>query len=294
MEDGGVFHICTKGFADRLMFKDAEDFVQGVNKAALSFRPDCQILALCLMSNHVHFVARGDFENVKRAFHKFKKTYGMWYSDKYDELKVFKHWPHKIIKCSDTDYMKDVIGYVYRNPVGHSETNNPYYYPWSSVNVHFSKNYGIQSGMDRRVVFGGVQMNFSDLKQWQKRKLFHTQDEVPDNWSVCESGMFSYESFIGNEFVEKLFRTERAFNYFVQKREHREDGASFVDLTMESDAVCCDYNVLKKCKDISYKLFGTCDVESLEEDKKIKVMKALKYHYCTDERMLQRIFGVSV
>lgn len=190
--------------------------------------------------------------------------------------------------------MKEVVGYVYRNPVGHSETNNPYYYPWSSINVHFSKNYCISSGIDRYVTVDGVRIKFSGLKKWQKRKYFHTQDEVPDSWTICENGMVSYDSFIETATVEKLFRTEKSFNYFIQKRERKEDGSSFVDLTMESDAVCCDYNVLKKGKDISYRLFGTYDVDSLDRFQKMKIVKTLKYHYCTDGRMLQRIFGLSV
>ena len=42
-----LFHICTKGFTDRLLFKDKTDFIQGVNKTALAFNGLCKLAAVC-------------------------------------------------------------------------------------------------------------------------------------------------------------------------------------------------------------------------------------------------------
>ena len=59
-----MFHVCTKGFSDRLLFRDRKDFIQGINRAALAFNGNCRIAAMCLMSNHVHFIAIGDEDKV--------------------------------------------------------------------------------------------------------------------------------------------------------------------------------------------------------------------------------------
>ena len=64
----GYFHVYTKGLEDRLIFRDREDFIAGMNLVAVvCFSVEVRLLAFVLMSNHVHFVVRGSREEVERC-----------------------------------------------------------------------------------------------------------------------------------------------------------------------------------------------------------------------------------
>ena len=63
----GYFHVYTKGLEDRLIFRDREDFIAGMNLVAVvCFSVEVRLLAFVLMSNHVHFVVRGSREEAER------------------------------------------------------------------------------------------------------------------------------------------------------------------------------------------------------------------------------------
>ena len=284
-----MFHVCTKGFSDRLLFRDRKDFIQGINRAALAFNGNCRIAAMCLMSNHVHFIAIGDEDKVEMSIVKFKKTYSMWMASRYGVTKVFRRWPHSIIRCAGNDYMKSVISYVYRNPVGHSETNNPYYYPWSSINVHFTEEGHISPYY---FSYKGQTVDVNLLHPWEKRAILHTKDEIPEAWIINSEGMLTFSSFIDTSIVESIFRTERSFNYFIQRRERDSSGRSVVRLDMEEENLCCDISALKMAGRISALKYGVGNVLELEESQKRELMEELIVKYGTDEAIVRRILGL--
>lgn len=289
-----IFHICTKGFPDRLLFRDREDFIQGVNRTALSFNGLCSLAAVCLMSNHVHYIAAGDETDARKAIVKFKKTYGMWLSEKYGEQKVFRRWPHSIFPCTGSDYLKEAVSYVYKNPAGHSETNNPYYYPWSSVNIHFRDTKNACGTKEHSCIsFKGMSKETSCLKQWEKKEILRTKDMILDTWSINPEGMVTFNSFIDTSIVESIFRTERSFNYFIQKRDKDISGRSMIRLDMEEEHLCCDASALKKAAEISLARFNTDDIFSLDARKKNEIRLELVIKYGTPDTVADRVFGMS-
>lgn len=285
-----LFHICTKGFNDRIIFRDKHDFIQGINKTALSFYGHCKLAAVCFMSNHVHFIANGNEKAASEAIVKFKKTYSMYFSGKYGDNKIFRRWPHSIIKCNDSDYIREAISYVYKNPVGHSETNNPFYYPWSSIHIHFHPtSYTIP---DKYIEIEGKVSEIHSLKQWEKRRILHTHINIPDSWVIDSNGMVTFNSFVDKSIVEELFKTERNFNFFIQKREKDDFNRSFIRLDMEEEHLCCDNNALKKARQISNAIFGTEDIYTLDTKQKNELMLHLTINHGTPQSIASRILGI--
>lgn len=285
-----LYHICTKGFPDRILFKDKTDFIQGVNRTALAFNGLCKLAAVCLMSNHVHYIAEGNETNAEKAIVRFKKAYSMWFSSRYGDSKIFRRWPHALLKCSDVDYMKEAICYVYKNPAGHSETNNPYYYPWSSINTHFHDQTFDQVG--KYIDFKGHPAEISGLKQWQKKEILRTKDEVPESWHFTSDGMVTFDSFVDKTIAEKLFRTERSFNYFIQKRDKDSMNRNIIHLDMEEEQLCCDVTAMKRAFDISFHKFGTADLQTLEANQKQEIMLELVVRYGTPDSIARRILCI--
>ena len=98
------YHLCTEGLGETVMFRDNEDYVTGINYLAVcqialnqiapnQITPNqitpkkIEIIAFCLMSNHLHIVAKGENAILKKFIISFKRRYSMWLARKYNEHK---------------------------------------------------------------------------------------------------------------------------------------------------------------------------------------------------------------
>ena len=74
----------TKGLEDRLIFRDREDFIAGMNLVAVvCFSVDVKLLAFVLMSNHVHFVVKGSRAEVDRFICLYKNLLSRYLKGRY-------------------------------------------------------------------------------------------------------------------------------------------------------------------------------------------------------------------
>ena len=78
------YHIYTKGLEDRIIFRDLQDFIVGMNYVAIAqYKTKIKILAFVLMSNHFHFAVQAT-EAVARAFiNMFKKLLSAYIQRRY-------------------------------------------------------------------------------------------------------------------------------------------------------------------------------------------------------------------
>lgn len=129
--------------------------------------------------------------------------------------------------------------------------------------------------------------------QWEKKEILRTKDMIPDTWSINPDGMVTFNSFIDTSIVESIFRTERSFNYFIQKRDKDISGRSMIRLDMEEEHLCCDASALKKAAEISLARFNTDDIFSLDARKKNEIRMELVIKYGTPDTVADRVFGIS-
>ena len=79
-----VWLVTTDHLTDRIWFRDEEDFKVGMNLVAiLACSFPVEILAFTLMSNHVHFVLAGSYEQAERFINEFKRRYAQHVRKKY-------------------------------------------------------------------------------------------------------------------------------------------------------------------------------------------------------------------
>lgn len=77
---GGIWHLCTPGEKQPVIFRNPEDYVFAMTLVAMCAYdcPQVQIITFEIMSNHVHFVICGSKEEVLAFFELFKKRL-RWY-----------------------------------------------------------------------------------------------------------------------------------------------------------------------------------------------------------------------
>ncbi|MBO4843012.1 MAG: hypothetical protein J5490_00305 [Bacteroidales bacterium] len=276
MNQKHYYHISTKGL-DIDLFKDEEDFRQILFFIALTFGadPQCEIVCYCIMNNHIHLVVYGILDNIDRQLVNLKKRYSMWFSNKYGVNKVWARVPSKIRKCEDYEDVKNCIGYDYYNPVKAGLTNNPFYYPWSSVSAHFRND---------PFLYGSRDLELSPRAQ---RKVFHTHYEMPSGIKMMENGALDPLSLINPSHVNKLMKTAKSLNYFIYR--NRDEQLS----THEEVYLCNDVSARQKAKEIASRICGReANLETLSKETKRVISDVLKYTYGTPAKVVTRVLGL--
>lgn len=276
MREKHYYHISTKGLEVDL-FKDEEDFRQILFIIALTFGsdPQCEIVSYSIMNNHIHLVVYGVLEIIDRQLVSLKKRYSMWYAKKYGVNKVLWRVPYKIRQCEDHEDVKCCIGYDYYNPVKAGLTNNPFYYPWSSVSAHFREEHFIMTSRD------------IDMSPRAQRRYVHSHRSLPKGVRLLENGAPDPLSIIRPEHVKGLMKTAKSLNYFIFKG--KEGPANVYDTVYLFN----DMSARQKAKEIASRICGReANLENLSDELKMEVAKVLKYTYGTPLKVITRVLGI--
>lgn len=117
----GVFHVVSR-FAEGVRWLDRpgarEAYLYSLETAAL--RTDAQVLAYCLMSNHVHLVAVQGQDPLERLTKSVHTGFSGWANRSHRRRKkasgpVFAGRPRTILL--QEDYLLELVRYVHNNPV---------------------------------------------------------------------------------------------------------------------------------------------------------------------------------
>jgi putative transposase len=113
---------------------DREFYLVLLEQACRPFGLD--ILAYCLMTNHVHFVAiPRQLTSINRVFHRVHGVYAQHFNAKYDF--VGHLWQSRPYSCVlDGPHVLNAVKYVERNPVRAGMVARAEDYSWSSAAAH--------------------------------------------------------------------------------------------------------------------------------------------------------------
>ncbi|MFT5387876.1 MAG: putative transposase [Candidatus Omnitrophota bacterium] len=131
---GKAHHITQRGNNRKVVFEEEADYKNycfWINKYAKVY--GVEILAYCLMSNHVHFIIKPkDACGVSRLFNTVHMRYTQYVNYK---NKTNGHlWQGRFFSCvMDDKHTITCVRYVDRNPVRAGMVQYPWNYPWSSA-----------------------------------------------------------------------------------------------------------------------------------------------------------------
>ena len=132
-------HITQRGSRRLEVFRDESDRIDYLELLRDCCRNYCmRLLAYCLMTNHVHFVAIADrLDSIRLVFHRLNGTHSQRFNRKY---KFVGHlWQERPFSCVlDESHLMNAIRYVEQNPVRAKMVAHPAEYPWSSAAAHCS------------------------------------------------------------------------------------------------------------------------------------------------------------
>ena len=337
------YHLCTEGLSETVMFKDNEDYVTGINYLAVcqialnqtalnqtalnqTAPNQIEIIAFCLMSNHLHIVAKGENAILKKFIISFKRRYSMWLARKYNEHKILHRTAFTIKEIGSTEYLKQVIAYVLRNPIAAGINVSPFQYKWSSASCYFrqkdetfpqkngtfrqknealpqkdetfrrqdetflQKNEALpqKNGTFRQKDIGGKK-DQTGLTGNKIRHIFKTRTLIFDGINIIEGEMADLTSFVKFTEVEAIFKTSRALMYFMSK-----DNDNEIELEMNTlkKVSYNDSTVINAIRQICEKKFQTSQINALGIHEKCSLVKYMKKNFNSSPKQIARILSL--
>lgn len=277
------WHFYSYGDSVDVIFHDEADFRAGMNRINSVLQGyDIKILAFVLMDTHFHFVLYGEFDSCNQFVHEYVRRTSMYLTRRYSDRKTLKglQISHQVIE--DDRYLRTAICYVIKNPYNAGLPYNPWDYPWSSGSLYF-RHPGFwtsprwMSGSDMYLVN-------RDDKRLHIKSHNISQDDIP-----LIDGLVEPKLYVSVDIVEKVFRTHRSYNYFlnITKDVDVESVGGFVShLTIP----LIELRSLRK--QLSEELFGNPNLRELDMGQRIRLAKMLKARYKSSPKQIAKACGL--
>ncbi len=135
ISESGVYHVTARGIGRQIIFEDDGDrraFVESMRR----LRSECrvEVLAWCLMENHVHLMLRGEIDGVSLMMRRLLGSYAMRFNSLHGRVgHLFQDRFHSKPVKSD-EQMLATLRYIHLNPL---EAGFDFQrYPWSSYGAY--------------------------------------------------------------------------------------------------------------------------------------------------------------
>ncbi len=130
--ESGIYHVIARGAGRQIIFEDDIDrcrYLKDLER--FSARKDIQIIAWCLMSNHVHLLLEGDMHCVSSLIQTLCSEYAQYFNNRHDRVGPLFQGRYKSEPVDSDEYLITVIRYIHNNPekAGISSARE---YRWSS------------------------------------------------------------------------------------------------------------------------------------------------------------------
>lgn len=270
-----TYHVCTDGLSRNIIFHNDTDYINGMNAipvCALAYRVD--VLCFCLMSNHVHFIVRGNYEKTLSFIKLYKKRVNLGPSG-YNAAVSLK----RIDSCQ---YLMTAIAYVLRNPLAAGIRVTPSGYPWSSGNLYFSHTKDAATLHARRI---------SQLKNCNVRTLLKTRLRLPEDYLIDENDMILPINYVDFTFVENLYGTPKRYLYYLSKNDDLE-----MELTTDllQKAKYSDNELYNSILALCVSQFRKTNISELSIEEKLELAKSVHKKYRADSKQISRLTGLDI
>ena len=278
-ENGPYFHVFTSPPEKELLCTHEKDYREMNNLLALAITESrCKDLAHAIMSNHLHTIISRDkavcslfVEALKRRIRMFLRRTG----------KTIPPIQFHVVEITTLKQLRDEIAYVIRNPYAARNDINPFAYKWCSGYVYFND---LLERMQPGVLAATLPIR-------PRRDLKHERDpEMSPSLRILD-GEILPSSFVEATLVMSLFENTRQFIWCLTRNVEAhlataERLCEKIQLTDEEVYLIA----VKNCK----RNFNTDSPRLLPQQRKIELIRTLKFDYGANNKQLSRCTGIPV
>jgi putative transposase len=130
---GAIYHVIARGNERKPIFRDDRDREEYLMRLARYRRKlRFQLLAYCLMPNHVHLAIRRTDQPLSRAMLSLQSSYAHWFNRRHERVGHLFAGRYKAVLVQEERYFFALIGYIHMNPVRAGIVQRSEAFPWSS------------------------------------------------------------------------------------------------------------------------------------------------------------------
>jgi REP element-mobilizing transposase RayT len=130
---GALYHVTARGNEQRSIFRDDADRREYLHRLAhYRERFRFQLLAYCLMTNHVHLAVRSGEVPLSRVMAGLQSSYAQWFNRRHARVGHLFQGRYKAFLVQEDRYLLALIRYVHLNPVAAGTVESASRYMWSS------------------------------------------------------------------------------------------------------------------------------------------------------------------
>ena len=274
-----IYLVTTDHLESAIWFRDKRDFKIGMNAVPLiAASAGVIILAFILMSNHIHFVIMGTYDQVLKFITEYKRHYSHYLAYKYSVTKGLKRNTVDIKRVDmNGESLERTIAYVQMNPVAANICLNPYDYPWGTGNCFFN----VSSSKGTLV---------DNLSARTRYAFFRSRMNVPEGLLLGGDGYILPESYIGKRFVEDIFKSPRRMKYFLDSSSKAKQRLAAGDTDVPAFK---DQTVLPMMQELIRRLFGKGSIKELTPEQTSELLRQMRYRFSSNINQMARLTGLS-
>ena len=130
LSESGLYHVVNRGISRQLLFEEREDYLRYLETLKrVKEEEHFDILAYCLMENHVHLLFRTD--SLDRIMKRITCSYAYYFNNKYERTGHLFQDRYRSEPIDDDSYLLAVVRYIHNNPPKAGVCPREAY-PWSS------------------------------------------------------------------------------------------------------------------------------------------------------------------
>jgi REP element-mobilizing transposase RayT len=276
-EYGPFYHLSTKPLEKGVIFQDDEERKVAINLIAiLAKETHVDILAFAIMSNHFHFIIKGELVDGIEFFRRLKKRLSNFFSRRgrsgiMDLVDVDPNTP----AIASLTQFRNEIAYVIRNPYVVRTDVNLFAYPWCSGYLYFNP-----------LLDSLCSKSAKELSYKEKRDITRATDPVLDTQFRVRDGMIAPESFVNYKLVERLFPSARKFLWWVLRNveAHHEVASRLGEKVFLNDD-----ELFVTAQQLARSQFGCDGVKDLSIQQQKEIAVVLKHKWNASNGQVARI-----
>lgn len=274
------YHVNSDGMEKEIIFSTEEDFVTGVNDAAVcSLGFKATILCYCLMNNHFHFVLYGSYEECSQFCSEYKRRCAIRMRQHGGKVKPLQNMKMHISAIDGEEYLLNAVAYVLRNPIAARIMTMPHHYPWSSANAYFRWN-GVKSGE-----------SVSQLTERKRFRILKSKTDVPDSFRIDARGMIQPECFVDYRHVERVFGHPSRLLLLLAKRVEADVE---LKLGIANQMTVTDAELQTRLLELIHVKYLVTSISQLTREQKIRLCSDMRRNFGASAKQIARILRVDV
>ncbi len=209
----------------------------------------------------------------------FKRRYSIYYRRKYGIKELLRRNEVDIqLIPGDDEAIERAIAYVQMNCVAANICMHPSQYPWGTGNTFFSPS----------------RSNGKCLKDFSSRaleRLMHSEcDKLPKDWLFSVDGYIYPNEYVDVRSVERLFRTPKRFNFFLNRSSKARKRIETAD---DRFPAFRDQSILQSMPDLCRSLFEKESFSQLMPDEQVEFVRQIRFRFSADANQIARVCGLT-